>query len=148
MFGWQFEFTQILGWVYGRRLWNSKVILESRKKFWRQWWGITKNPDWPRRWFWWRNQRGSFCLWGIVMWWRIYNYAYCFSFDSYYILKLLFTCRKIIIWILLLFMSFVSESVKVKAMRLIKEGEGLRLEKYLDTKGLPTIGYGHLILKN
>ena len=45
-------------------------------------------------------------------------------------------------------MSFVSESVKVKAMRLIKEGEGLRLEKYLDTKGLPTIGYGHLILKN
>jgi len=28
---------------------------------------------------------------------------------------------------------------------MIKEHEGLSLEKYLDSKGLPTIGYGHLI---
>ncbi len=31
------------------------------------------------------------------------------------------------------------------AMEMIKEHEGLRLDKYLDSKGLPTIGYGHLI---
>ena len=31
---------------------------------------------------------------------------------------------------------------------MIKEHEGLSLEKYLDSKGLPTIGYGHLIDKS
>ena len=31
------------------------------------------------------------------------------------------------------------------AKRMIKVHEGLRLEKYLDSRGLPTIGYGHLI---
>jgi len=31
------------------------------------------------------------------------------------------------------------------AKEMIKEHEGLSLEKYLDSKGLPTIGYGHLI---
>jgi GH24 family phage-related lysozyme (muramidase) len=31
------------------------------------------------------------------------------------------------------------------AKEMIKEHEGLRLDKYLDSKGLPTIGYGHLI---
>ena len=33
------------------------------------------------------------------------------------------------------------------AKEMIKVHEGLRLDKYLDSRGFPTIGYGHLIEK-
>lgn len=44
-------------------------------------------------------------------------------------------------------MGGLAESAKEKSVLLIKEGEGLMLEKYRDTLGYETIGYGHKILE-
>lgn len=39
-------------------------------------------------------------------------------------------------------------SIPIKAMELIERFEGLRLKRYIDATGNPTIGYGHLIKSN
>ncbi|RLM20985.1 muraminidase [Brenneria alni] len=43
-------------------------------------------------------------------------------------------------------MANIPETTGAAGITLIKHFEGLRLTKYLDTAGKPTIGYGHLIL--
>ncbi|RQZ12821.1 lysozyme [Burkholderia sp. Bp9031] len=45
-------------------------------------------------------------------------------------------------------MATQPERTGAQGIALIKQFEGLRLSRYLDAVGKPTIGYGHLILPN